>query len=85
MEKLKKGDYCENLTKEQFDELLFMNEINFQKYNLQVWFVFFIKKTKELSMTIVDYGTTDEQYKEIDKNKLSFEDFKNRATNMLKK
>ncbi len=84
MGKLKNGDYCENLTKEQLDQLMFMDNINFKKYNLQCW-VMIEAKTKVLTMAIVNYGTTDEQYKAMDKNKLSFEYFKQKAINTLDK
>lgn len=84
MKKLQNGDYCENLTKEQLDQLMFMDNINFKKYSLQCW-VMIEAKTKVLTMAIVNYGTTDEQYKVMDKNKLSFEDFKQKAINTLDK
>lgn len=78
MEKLKNGDYCENLTKEQFDELIEIDSSQFKaNYNEKkdIVFVFLNEREKGLYTNFFIERKT----------KLSFEDFKNRAINTFKK
>lgn len=73
MEKLQNGDYCENLTKEQFEELGeieclrtkldYYESLNYMGYNGRLLSINFFKRI----------------------NLLSFDDFKQRAINTFKK
>lgn len=73
MEKLKNGDYCENLTKEQFEELIEIegHELKYDFTNSHNSLVF---SGSILRICYVEKTTL-----------LSFEDFKNRTINTFKK
>lgn len=77
MEKLKNGDFCENLTKEQFDELI---EIEDSK----VIYLKYDEKHNSLGVYLIKNPVlVNAFFEQI--NLLSFEDFKNRAINTFKK
>mgnify|MGYP003552158841 CR=1 FL=1 len=78
MEKLKNGDFCENLTKEQFDEL-----IEIEDYQPRV-----LRFTSPSPCNLIYDKTFGlcHLINDVEKfNKLSFDDFKQRAINTFKK
>jgi hypothetical protein len=75
MEKLKNGDYCKNLTKEQFDELL----------NIENWKGVELIYNDGIGILYQDECLIHNHSFFNLKTKLSFEDFKNRAINTFKK
>ena len=76
MEKLKNGDFCENLTKEQFDEL-----IEIEDYQPRI-----LRFTPPCNLIYDETFGLCHLINDVEKlNKLSFEDFKQRCINTLKK